>query len=87
MFLVLSQGPFSTHRTRFVINLSSNYFGNPVTEAVAVDELAQRRLEMLVEELIIHLRERQGVTHGIDYVGDGDQLARRESERAGPVPI
>jgi hypothetical protein len=36
-------------------------------------ELARRRLNLLVDELMVQLRERQGVAHGTDYVGDVEQ--------------
>jgi hypothetical protein len=34
------------------------------------DELQQHRLELLVQELTVQLKVRQGVIHGTDYVED-----------------
>lgn len=52
---------------QFVITRWSVEFGAPV---LTIDELTQRRLQRLVEVLMVELKARQSVTYGADYVGD-----------------
>jgi hypothetical protein len=56
---------------------------------VTEDELAKRRLEILVQELTIQLRDMRSVKHGTDYVGDVDlwrKAARIAGRRLG-IPV
>jgi hypothetical protein len=53
------------------------------------DELADRRLEILVRELENQLRTDRGVKHGVDYVADVDlwrKAARIAGRRLG-IPV
>jgi hypothetical protein len=53
------------------------------------DELADRRLEILVRELENQLRTDHGVKHGVDYVADVDlwrKAARIAGRRLG-IPV
>jgi hypothetical protein len=56
---------------------------------MTVDELADRRLELLFEELTTQLRFNHGVKHGTDYVGDVElwrKAARIAGRRLG-IPV
>ena len=56
---------------------------------MTADELADRRLEILVQELVNQLRTDRGVKHGVDHVGDVDlwrKAARIAGRRLG-IPV
>ena len=54
-----------------------------------VDELADSRLELLVQELSTQLRFNRGVKHGTDYVGDVElwRKAARIAGRLQRIPV
>jgi hypothetical protein len=69
----------------FVINLSSEVRVTVLTN----DELADRRLELLVQELTSQLQVRSGVKHAAEHVGDADlwrRAARIVGKRLG-IPV
>ncbi len=56
---------------------------------MAVDELADRRLELLVQELMTQFRFNRGVKHGTEHVGDVElwrKAARIAGKRLG-IPV
>ena len=51
---------------------------------MTVDEVTQRRLQRLVEELIVQLKARHSVTYGTDYVGDVETWRRGDVAKGCP---
>jgi hypothetical protein len=56
---------------------------------MTIDELADRRLRLLVEELMVQLTDHRSVKHGTDYVEDVElwrKAARIAGRRMG-IPV